>query len=460
MQARTGSLLLVGLGVSIAALDTALNVAFPAVTAAFDLPVRSIQWVVIAYVLTYASIMLVCGRLGDMFGYRRVFRAGLAISIVALALCAMAQDFVSFLAFRALQGVGTALVLSCGAALATSLFAESERTRVLGHYGTMFAAGVALGPVIGGLAIDAFGWPGVFWLRIPIAAAALLGSYAMPATARGGTAGGFDAIGAALLALGLSAVLLAIALLQEPAVGLVVSGALAAGGLACLALFLRHAARAAAPILRLQLFADPWFSAVNLANVVMHLVSFAPLLLAPYYLERIVGLPPTDVGFVLAVWAVGAMAGAWLAGRLGSSVAHDALAFASGGLLCVGLFLSAFFAADTTIAFIALALFAQGMALGVFQVAYTDLVMATLPASQRGIASSLAMLTRTLGIVSGATVLGAVFALRQRVHMGRGDGTDASFLNAFGDVFAAASVALALFLLALGAVRLRTRKVR
>ena len=133
-------LVIVGLGASLAPLDIAVNVALPAITAHFKLALGDVQWLVICYVLVYGSLMLVCGKLGDLFGHRLIFRLGLLLSAFGCAACAMAPTWPLFLWARAGQGIGTALALSCAPALATSLFAENERTKGLAG----FAAGQAL----------------------------------------------------------------------------------------------------------------------------------------------------------------------------------------------------------------------------------------------------------------------------------------------------------------------------
>jgi MFS family permease len=111
----------VGLGTAVVPLDTAVNIAFPAITRGLDLATPDIQWVVICYVLTYAALTLALGRVGDIYGHVLVFRVGLAWSTVALGLCGLAPSFAALLVCRFLQGIGAALVLSCGVALATSL---------------------------------------------------------------------------------------------------------------------------------------------------------------------------------------------------------------------------------------------------------------------------------------------------------------------------------------------------
>src|SRR5258708_17032367 len=163
-------LLLIGLGSAIVPLDSAVNIAFPTITRAFGGPLQSIQWLVVAYVLTYASFILAVGRIGDLVGYGIVFRLGFAWTAVPRILCAVAPSYPLLLAARVAQGIGSAFVLACGPALVTSLYPESERVRALGLYAMMFGVGTALDPIVGGALIELWGWPAVFWFRAPIAA--------------------------------------------------------------------------------------------------------------------------------------------------------------------------------------------------------------------------------------------------------------------------------------------------
>ena len=172
---------MIGLGTATAQLDTSVNIAFPAITRGFDLAISDIQWVVICYVLTYASLLLAFGRIGDTIGHAVVYRIGLIWSAVALLLVGYAPSYGAMLFFRCLQGVGAALVLSCGVALVTSLYGEERRGRALGIYTMMMALGLMLGPLLGGALTAVWDWPAVFWFRIPIAMAALLLLRGMPA---------------------------------------------------------------------------------------------------------------------------------------------------------------------------------------------------------------------------------------------------------------------------------------
>src|SRR6266700_120598 len=162
-------LAIVGLGASLAPLDIAVNVALPAITAHFRLALSDVQWVVICYVLVYGSLMLVCGKLGDLFGHRLIFRIGLGVSAIACAACAAAPDWPLFLAARAAQGVGTALAISCTTAIAVSLYPPAQRLRALTVFSMTVSLASAIGPFLGGVLVELWGWSAVYWVRVPIA---------------------------------------------------------------------------------------------------------------------------------------------------------------------------------------------------------------------------------------------------------------------------------------------------
>ena len=207
---------MIGLGTAVVQLDTSVNIAFPAITRGFDLAIGDIQWVVICYVLTYASLLLALGRIGDTIGHARVFRIGLIWSAVALLLVSCAPTYGAMLVFRCLQGVGAALVLSCGVALVTSLYGEERRSRALGVYTMMMAFGLMLGPLLGGALTAIWDWPAVFWFRIPIALAALLLTLGALAVARAAELGDKSRW---MLGLGIACLIGAVACLVASAYG-------------------------------------------------------------------------------------------------------------------------------------------------------------------------------------------------------------------------------------------------
>lgn len=391
------------LGTLVVPLDSAVNIDFPFITGHFHLAIPLIQWIVISYTLATASLMLVFGRVADMLGHRRVFLAGCGWSAIAFVLCACAPSYPWLLAARVLQGIGAALVLSCGPALITALYPEAQRARALGLYTLGFGLGGALGPAVGGLLVAHLGWSAVFWVRAPIAALGGLAGLALPASRRRGQAERFDAVGALLLMLAIGALLLALNRVRTP------GWAALSIGVAVLALvgFIRQERRVRHPILDLRPFHEGGFALANLANVLLNLAGFAVLLLVPFQLARLPEVSTATGGLLLAASPAGIMLAGPLAGRLALRLAPAALMPAGAVLVTAGLAGVAVLA--THAGALALAMLLQGLGLGIFQVAYFDVVTGAIPLRDRGVAGSLGMLTRTLGLVAGATVLMAVF---------------------------------------------------
>jgi MFS family permease len=450
---RSGAgLLAIGLGTIAAPLDTSVNIAFPSITRAFALELEDIRWVVIAYVLTYSSLMLIFGKLGDLFGHRRIFRCGLVVSALGFGACALAPTYPMLLLGRILQGVGIALVLSCGPALTTFVFSEQERTRALGNYAAVMAAGSALGPLVGGFVVEAWGWPGVFWFRAPLVLVALALSGLIPAGSESRQARSFDAIGAILLVIWLSALLLAFSLPGQLFAS-AIQICLLLLALAGFGAFLVREARHPEPIVRPSLFADVDFAIVNAASVVVHCATFSVLLLVPYFLLRVADLEVAIGGAVLALGACGMVMGASLAGRLKAASGWPA---PLGMLLCTGgLWAISTWTPATGLPVMVASLLAQGIGLGLFQVACADRVVAALPVADRGVAGSLTMVTRTVGIVGGASGLSAGFRQFESAALAAGAASEAAFLAGFRLTFLSAATGLGLFV-ALGLLRSRT----
>ena len=445
-------LAIVGLGASLAPLDIAVNVALPAITSHFRLALGDVQWLVICYVLVYGSLMLVCGKLGDLFGHRLIFRIGLAISAVGCAACAAAPDWPLFLWARASQGIGTALALSCTPALATSLFPESARTRALAGFGMAMSLAAAVGPLLGGVLVELWGWPAVYWVRVPIALATLALSGMLPSPKP--DARPFDAIGAVLLAVCMSTLLLSLVLSQRrEAPGLWVLGLFAAA-LAVLFAYVQRARRVPEPIIRPALFADPAFAVPNIMNVLANLAGFSILLLTPYYLVNVQKLSAAGSGLVLALAYAGSLTGAPLSAWLVARIGQRPTAFAGVALVGSGLLPLAFTGVDTPVALVAVLLVVEGVGQGLLTVAYTDIVTATLSVRDRGVAGSLSLLTRTLGIVSGASVLTALQASGAAGLSGL-DGFMAGYRHAF---LAAGGGVLVALLLSLAGPRAWSRR--
>lgn len=445
MAAGHGSrLVMLGLGMSIVPLDTAVNISFPDITGSFGLPLSMIQWVVICYTLTYAALMLACGRIGDIWGHARVFRAGLAWSVVAYLLCAVAPGFGWLLFFRFLQGIGAGLVISCAPALVTGLYPEERRSHGVGMFTLIFAISSASGPLIGGALVAHWGWPAVFWFRAPIALASLLFLRGLPPGPTSNAGERFDIAGALLLAFGLTMLLLGINAGSRlgPGVQMV---ALLGTAVATLGFFAWWEGHAARPMIRIGLFRDPGFAIVNAVYVLVSLAAFSVLLFVPYFLVRFSAMPLWLAGIVLASGSTAMALTSPLAGRLITRVAAEKIGAV--GILTVGggLFLIGLWPPDISPGAMALILSVQGIGVGLFQVAYTDIVIRSSPLADRGVAGGLSILTRTMGTVTGAALLTLIFN-----RVGHGATSEpAVFLMAFAAVFKIAGAAVALSVVAI-----------
>lgn len=337
-------LAVVGLGTLVVPLDTTVNVAFPHIVTAFAIPVPAVKWLVISYVLTHAGLMLAAGRLGDLFGYRRIFLIGCAWSACAFALCTLAPSYEFLLAARALQGVGAALVLSVGPALVTIAYPPERRVKVLALYTMVFAIGAAIGPVLGGMLIATWGWSAVYAFRIPLALLAFAFAFTLP-TGPARTQARFD---------------------------------------------FAH-------------FRNPILVMALVAGIGVNLAGFAILLLGPFLLRLVADLSPVAGGAVLMASPLGMVIAAPLAERLAAILGMRRLTALGLVITSTGLFLLG--AGLPGMAAMAAAMFVQGFGQGLFQVANFDLITGALPAKDRGVAGGLAMLTRSVGLMLGATLL-------------------------------------------------------
>ncbi len=433
------------LGTLVVPFDSAVNVAFPSIIQAFGIPIPAIQWVVISYTLTYAALMLVFGRVGDMLGHRRVFLCGGALGTLAFVLCAAAPSLAWLLGARVLQGIAAALALSCGPAIATSLYPEAERTRILGVYTMVFGLGSAAGSLIAGLLVQRCGWQAVFWFRMPLSLAAFALGWGLPADVPSSSHERFDLLGAALLVLAIGAMLLGLNRLQpggRAAPWLAVFLA-AAGG------FVWREMRTEHPIIDLRLFRDLDFCVLNAGNIAIALVAFSIPLLMPFYFNRAAHLPSPAVGVMLATATLGTAAAALVAGRIARRVSPRRLAVLGAAATMAGQVLICLTGVASGLVPLGVAMFLQGSGVGFFQVGYFDIATATIPQARRGVAGSLVMMTRTVGVVTGATVLMLVFRSTRAQAMAAGADDAAAFLTGFQTAFWASAGLAGLVLLIL-----------
>lgn len=451
-------LMIVGIGVALGPLDTAVNIAFPAINTYFKLAIADIQWVILCYVLTYATLLLGFGRIGDIVGHKRVYIVGLLWSLVSLFFCGYTSTFGWFLFARGMQGLGTALVLSCAPALATLNFPENERGKALGGFYLFFSLALTLGPMVGGYLVTQWGWQSVYYFRIPIAGFALL--LAIPFLKQPPLEKNqqhFDWQGGFSLPLFIGFSLFA--LTQGNQWGwhsFYFLACLGMGGL-CLIFFIWHELRIQEPIIDLRFFGHADFSFSNLGFILIIAPSFFIFLLVPYYLVSFLQIPTGTGGLLLAMAPFGTTVCSLLGGSLLSYISSKTLRLLGIVFASLGLWGISLLPQDPAIIGIIGLLFIHGCGIGLFQVAHSDYVIGLIPRKQRGVAGSLTILVNTLGVVSGAalgTFLFDSFKFKHTLALNRQiltqvDLAQQSFILAFQDtfLFGAASGVLTFILL-------------
>jgi MFS family permease len=395
------------LGALTVALDSAVNIAFPAISAAFGVPATSIQWVVLTYMVTFAVALIPAGRLADRVGHARTFQGGLALTGTAHLLCGLAPAWAWLLGARGAQGLGAALVMASAPALITLSTDPGRRGQALGRFGLATSLGMVAGPLAGGVLVGALGWPAVYLGRLPLVALALGLSRGLPGAS------------------GLRGPVLAESGVPSRAAG-ATSVPPAAGGRAAVADFRT-------------------FVVANLANLLANAALFAVWLLMPYYLLVRRGFPPGLGGLLFTTGPLAWSCAAPVGGRLADRGAVRGLAPLALAVQGAGLWLTGRLDDAASPARIVTALGIGGFGYGLFVVANMHYVMGALPTARQGVAGSLVALMRTGGIVVGANVTTAVYAARLASHAALGPGAEpAAFADAFGVAGAIAAVAAVL----------------
>lgn len=398
-------MLLSSLGTSIA------NVSLPTLAQAFQASFQEVQWVVLAYLVTVTALTVSAGRLGDLVGRRRLLLLGLIFFIAASGLCGASPGLNLLILARAAQGAGAAILLSLAIALVREAVPSEKAGSAMGLLGTMSAVGTAMGPSLGGFLIDGFGWRSIFLVNLPLGIVAwLLARRGLPAdiTRPGTSSAQLDTRGTLLFTSSLIAYALAMTLgrgtFGPRNAALLLTAIILAG------IFVLAERSAQAPLIRLALLREQGLRAGLAMSTLVSTVMMATLVVGPFYLTQALGLDAARVGLVLTAGPLAVAVTGLPAGRMVDRFGARAMTVIGLDAMILGtLFLSMLpqsFAIPGYLGPIVVVTVGYGL----FQTANNTAIMHDILPEQRGLISGMLNLSRNFGLITGASVMGAVFA--------------------------------------------------
>ncbi len=399
------SLLIVGMDVTI------VNVALPAIQQDLHASLSGLQWILDAYTLVVASLLMLSGSMSDRFGRRRVFQVGLFLFTAASLLCSLAHTIGQLVGFRALQGLGASMLNPVALSIIANAFPQPKaRARAVGIWGAVAGLSIALGPLIGGALTQSIGWRSIFWINLPIGLVAFTLAARFVPESKAARARAFDPVGQLLVFVGL--VSFTTAVIEGPHTGWaspLILGLFAAAGVS-VAAFLLYEPRRRDPLLDLRFFRSIPFSSSTLLALCAFACFAGFLFLNALYLQQARGFSAFHTGLCTLPLAVMMMVSAPYSGRLVAvHGTRPSLFVAGAGLLLSSLILTGL-NIGTPIVLLLLAYALFGLGLGMINPAITNNAVAGMPLSQAGVAAAIASTGRQVGAALGVAVAGTVVA--------------------------------------------------
>jgi EmrB/QacA subfamily drug resistance transporter len=398
------SLLIIGLD------NTVLNVALPTLQTHFAADGSTLQWIVDAYLLAFAGVLLTMGTLGDRFGRKRVLQSGLLLFGASSVLAAFAQDADQLIVLRAVMGIGGAMIMPTTLSVIMDVFPREERGKAIGIWSAIAGVGIGLGPFVGGLLLQWFDWSSVFWLNVPIVGVALVAGLVLVPESRDPHPGSFDLTGAAMSTATL--VTLVYGIIEATARGWtdpLVLGCFA-GAAVLGAAFLAWEHRVASPMLPLTLFRDARFSVASLGVGLVFFALMGSVFAFTQFLQFAMGFSALEAGAAMLPLALGLVIGSGASNHLAVKLGRTRVIAA--GLCGVGLVLSTslVWTADMAPFMLGLVTFGLALSMGMAMAPSTEAVMSAVPEAKAGVGSAMSDVTRQVGGALGVAVIGSIIA--------------------------------------------------
>ena len=387
---------------------SSVNVALPDIASDLNLSAVAVSWVPTVFLMASAMFVLIFGRVADMYGRKKVFLMGAMTVIVASLMASMAVDSSQLLVARFLQGFGAAMLYATQMALISSVFPPQARGRAIGWVISLIYIGLAVGPLLGGIITEYFGWRPTFYLQIPLAFAVLyIGIFKVKKEWAAEERGSFDVIGAGLYAGSIALICLGIAFMPQGYAWLIFIG-----GIAGVLIFFSYARRAQQPLWNVSLFfTNRLFTFSCMASLIMYSATFMNVVLVSLYLQYIQGMPAMLAGSVMMVQPLVMAIFSPLVGRYADQLEPRWLASSGMLITAIGLLALASLGSDDSVPRIVLALFITGFGFSLFSTPNVNAMMGSVENRFLGAASSAVAITRILGQMASMVLVTLLFAL-------------------------------------------------
>jgi EmrB/QacA subfamily drug resistance transporter len=393
---------------------TIVNVALPSIRADFTSQTSGLQWVIDAYTLVVASLLMLAGSLADRFGRRRTFQIGLAVFTLGSGLCSAAPSLDALVAFRAFQAIGGSMLNPVAMSIVTNTFVEpAARARAIGIWGAVAGLSMALGPLAGGALTEAIGWRAIFWVNLPIGAVALVLTQRFVPESRAARPRRLDPVAQLLVVAVLASVTYAVIEGRSAANGFAspaIVGLFATAVVSVIAL-IRHEARRREPLIDLRFFRSPAFASATIIAVCVFGAYSGLLFLSPLYLQEQRGLSAFATGLytlpIAAAMMVCAPISGWLVGRVGArpSLVIGGVAIAASAPPFIG------FDRDTSAVVVIATYLVFGIGMGMANPPITNAAVSGMPRAQAGVASAIASTSRQVGAALGVAIAGVMASM-------------------------------------------------
>lgn len=400
----------VALGTFMGPLDASVvNIALPSITNYFAASLSTVEWVIMAYLLIISSLLLTYGRLGDIYGHKRIYVLGFIIFTIGSLLCGTAQSIVLLIIFRAFQAIGAGMLMAIGPAIVTDVAPPQERGKFLGAIAIAVSIALFTGPILGGFLTDLFGWKSIFLINIPIGIIGSLWAQKVIPMSKSNENKHFDLLGALLLFLALISILFPLSDIENVGWDNSLVIGLLTLGVVLFITFLWVENRVKYPMVDLSLFKIRIFTMGNVSALFNFMAQYAVIFIMPFYLQQLRGLTPAQAGLILIPMPMVTMVIAPISGSLSDHFDSRMIRSLGMAITTTGLLLLSNLMINSSVLSVMIRLGVVGLGVGTFQTPNNSAVLGYVPVNRRGIASSMLATMRNMGMVLGVAVSGAVF---------------------------------------------------